>query len=87
MPNIDEFKQRVLDSLNTALGSDILQLFTDGTVTDVMINPDGKLWVKKLRQGTIIPPISEGPVIVIRIPTILNLKLDDYKNNDQLTAS
>ena len=54
MPNIDEFKQRVLDSLNTALGSDILQLFTDGTVTDVMINPDGKLWVKKLRQGNCV---------------------------------
>ena len=39
------------------------------------------------RFQSIIPPISEGPVIVIRIPTILNLKLDDYKNNDQLTAS
>jgi len=34
--------------LKTAMGSEILELFNDKKVIEIMVNPDGKLWVERL---------------------------------------
>ena len=33
--------------LKTAMGSEILELFNDKKVIEIMVNPDGKLWVER----------------------------------------
>lgn len=45
-----EFDRRRIETLNTAL-VDILDYFNKETVTDVMVNPDGRLWVDDLKDG------------------------------------
>lgn len=42
---------RTLEQLRLDLGADNLQLLNDPTVVEIMLNPDGKLWVEKLGKG------------------------------------
>ena len=37
--------------LRTALGSTITQLLEDPAVVEIMLNPDGRLWVDRLSEG------------------------------------
>ena len=39
---------RVTDMLRWQFGHDICILFEDDTVIEIMLNPDGKLWVERL---------------------------------------
>jgi type IV secretion system protein TrbB len=43
--------QRHLDMLLTAFGDDIAKLMHDPKVIEIMLNPDGKLWVEALGKG------------------------------------
>lgn len=43
--------QRGARMLRTALGSAITRLLEDPTVVEVMLNPDGRIWVDRLSQG------------------------------------
>ena len=42
---------RHLDMLTTAFGLDIDALLRDDKIIEIMVNPDGKLWVESLTQG------------------------------------
>lgn len=44
-------QQRHLDMLKTALGSEIVQFLEQDDVIEIMVNPDGKLWLDTLSQG------------------------------------
>lgn len=37
--------------LRTALGSSIATWLADANVVEVMLNPDGRLWVDRLAEG------------------------------------
>ena len=37
--------------LRTALGADVAAWLEDATVVEVMLNPDGRLWVDRLAEG------------------------------------
>lgn len=39
--------------LRTALGPAIAQYLEDPAVVEVMLNPDGRLWVDRLREGLV----------------------------------
>ncbi|MGD9153312.1 MAG: P-type conjugative transfer ATPase TrbB [Gammaproteobacteria bacterium] len=43
--------QRHLDMLSTSFGNDIKKLMADDDVIEIMVNPDGKLWVDSLTRG------------------------------------
>lgn len=47
----DESDTRRLQMLATALGPDVEKLLLDPEVLDITINPDGKLWVDRAREG------------------------------------
>lgn len=45
-----EHERRLLASLNTALG-EITEYFKDPNITDIMVNPDGRVWLDHLKKG------------------------------------
>lgn len=48
-----EHERRLLASLNTALG-EITEYFKDENITDIMVNPDGKVWLDHLKKGQFV---------------------------------
>lgn len=46
-------ENRYLAMLETAFGSDILEFMQDDQVIEIMLNPDGKLWVERLFKGKV----------------------------------
>jgi len=48
---IDTSQQRLLQMLNTALGARIIALLEEPAVVELMLNPDGHLWVDRLGTG------------------------------------
>ncbi len=44
---------RTLEMLRTALGVDIVSALDDPAVIEIMVNPDGKLWLDKLTTGMV----------------------------------
>jgi len=42
---------RTLEMLRTAMGSVITNALDDPAVIEIMVNPDGRLWLDKLGQG------------------------------------
>lgn len=49
--NKDISHQRLLQMLTTALGAHVVSLLEDKSVVELMLNPDGRLWVDRLGQG------------------------------------
>jgi P-type conjugative transfer ATPase TrbB len=46
-----EAQSRLIDMLTTALGPVIGGLMDDESVIEIMVNPDGKIWIDRLGQG------------------------------------
>ena len=53
MPDIQESitSERTMAMLRTALGIDIAQALDDPKVVEIMLNPDGRIWVDKIGKG------------------------------------
>ena len=53
MPDIQESvtSERTLAMLRTAMGADIAQALDDPKVIEIMLNPDGHIWVDKIGVG------------------------------------
>uniref|UniRef100_C6DZ91 P-type conjugative transfer ATPase TrbB n=1 Tax=Geobacter sp. (strain M21) TaxID=443144 RepID=C6DZ91_GEOSM len=47
----DTSSERLITMLTTAVGPEMGELLRDDQVVEVMLNPDGKLWVDRLGQG------------------------------------
>jgi P-type conjugative transfer ATPase TrbB len=70
-------ENRYLTMLQTALGPEILKHMEDPQVIEIMVNPDGKLWIEKLHEGTLstdhdIPPGQAENIIKL---------MASFKNN------
>lgn len=61
-------KQRYLDMLETACGRDIMNFLNDDNVIEIMLNPDGHLFIDRLSEGKvatqIILPVSQSENII-----------------------
>jgi len=59
MPTPDDQRTRLLRKLRLELGQDVLQALEDPAVVEILLNPDGSLWVEKrgemARIGTMTP--------------------------------
>lgn len=53
MPDVQEnvTSERTMAMLRTALGLDITQALDDPKVIEIMLNPDGRIWVDKIGKG------------------------------------
>jgi len=47
----EEQRERLIVKLKRELGTTILDALADDAVIEVMLNPDGKLWVEKFGVG------------------------------------
>lgn len=57
---MEESKQRALQTLRNTMGEDILFHLEDPNVFEIMVNPDGKLWIDTFSQ---VPRIFTGKYI------------------------
>ncbi len=53
-----ESRARASEMLRTAMGSDIAAALADPSVVEVMVNPDGRLWLDRLGQGRLDTGVS-----------------------------
>jgi P-type conjugative transfer ATPase TrbB len=51
MRNSEQTKQRKVDALHDAMGTTIAAALADPTVTEVMVNPDGRIWIDRFSTG------------------------------------
>ena len=59
-------EQRRRDMLRSALGSPISEALKDPAVIEIMVNPDGKLWLDRLGQGCIDTGVVIHPAVFMR---------------------
>lgn len=62
---MDEYERRITEKLRRELGPQIVQWLEDPTVIEIMLNPDGNLWVERLgepmeRVGTMRASAAES---------------------------
>ena len=66
----EEQRERLIVKLKRELGTTILDALADDAVIEVMLNPDGKLWVEKFgvgkyHAGDLLPSQSESIVSTV----------------------
>lgn len=67
----DLAKGRYLNMLKTAMGPEVMSYMEDDSVIEIMLNPDGRLWVDRLETGkedtgrSILPEQSENIVKLV----------------------
>ncbi|HOJ78467.1 MAG TPA: P-type conjugative transfer ATPase TrbB [Bacillota bacterium] len=75
MKKVETSYDRLMQMLATAVGPEIGRLLEDPKVVELMLNPDGKLWVEKLGEGrsdtnmTISPANAERVIYLIASST------------------
>lgn len=59
--------QRHFDMLQTALGKTIADLMADNDIIEIMVNPDGKLWVDSLTKGKYSTTVMLEPAQIANV--------------------
>src|SRR6185312_15983025 len=77
--------------LRTALGPAIAAYLEDPTIVEVMLNPDGRLWIDRLSggledTGCRVTPAAAAPCFAIRRPAVAVFTLSDYVNAGIMTG-
>jgi type IV secretion system protein VirB11 len=77
LKNSSVTQNRYLTMIRTAFGPEVLKFMEDDQVIEIMLNPDGKLWVEKLTEGpiftgTYLPPEQSENIIKL---------IASFKNN------
>lgn len=82
MQNITESNRRLYEKLYRDLGTQLIQHLQDTDITEIMLNPDGMLWVDSTSQGQIcISEIDEPQAfaIIYTVAGIHNLVIDEQQ--------
>ena len=51
-------ESRFHQMLQTAFGPDMMSYFDDPDVIEIMLNPDGKIFIETLHNGKVLTPIQ-----------------------------
>src|SRR6266545_4016103 len=95
LPFKSEATSRGARMLRSALGPAIGAWLEDPAVVEVMLNPDGRLWVDRLTEGLadtgerfegLLPPVVAAPAFAIRKPAVAVFTLADYIAAGIITA-
>lgn len=63
---LSESKQRLYDKLLRDLGNDIIRALENPDINEIMVNPDGKLWLDSHREGMKeVGQVSRGQALAI----------------------
>lgn len=81
MGNTGSYNTTLLSALSRSLGKAAIKALEDDNVIELMLNPDGKLWIDRLGNPIMecieeIPPV-QGKQVVKTMATSLNSVLDD----------
>lgn len=68
--------ERTLEMLRTALGVDIVSALDDPAVIEVMVNPDGKLWLDKLTTGMVDTEVIITPQQAERVVRLVGTHIN-----------
>ena len=68
--------ERTLAMLRTALGEDIVSALDDPKVIEIMVNPDGKLWLDKLGSGMIDTKVIIAPEQTERVVRLVGTHIN-----------
>lgn len=68
--------ERTLAMLRTALGKDIVEALDDPKVIEIMVNPDGRLWLDKLRAGMIDTKVIVTPEQAERVVRLVGTHIN-----------
>src|SRR3546814_11055685 len=60
-------RERSVQMLRTAFGPAIIEALDDPDIDEVMLNPDGRIWVDRLRSGREPTGVSRSPADAARI--------------------
>ena len=79
--HIDDSFIRLVQNLHHNMGSTIVKALEDPDVVEIMVNPDGKIWIEKLGEG--MKEISEIPSSQTRmIISLVATSLDTTVSKD-----
>jgi type IV secretion system protein TrbB len=60
-------QQRIYEKLNRELGAEILSYLSNPHIVEILLNPDGKLWVDHLREGMVETTVSFNPLEALQL--------------------
>ncbi len=70
-----EKQQRLLSKLNSELSEPLQSYLNDQTITEIMLNPDGRIWIDRLEQGLSVTNITFSSLQALNlIGTVADLK-------------
>jgi type IV secretion system protein TrbB len=75
--------KRHLDMLTTAFGEDIVAFLKDDDVIEIMLNPDGKLWVESYSMGKYFADIvfnEKQATNIIKLIAAYHQEIADYEH-------
>jgi type IV secretion system protein VirB11 len=81
--SVEAAKTRYLDMLTTALGDEVMGYLADPTVIEIMLNPDGQLWVETIEQGKLPTRLSmpkERSINVIKLVASFKNEIADAEH-------
>jgi P-type conjugative transfer ATPase TrbB len=80
---MDTSQSRLMEMLATALGPQVTAYLNDPQVVELMLNPDGKLWVDRLGQGRsfteLVLPFEEVERIIYLVASATNTVCNEGK--------
>jgi len=84
----DTSDQRRRAMLRTAMGPAIAKALADGEVVEVMVNPDGSLWIDKLGEGRSHTGVHIQAIEVERIIRLVasHIRAEAHENNPIISA-
>jgi type IV secretion system protein TrbB len=77
-----ETNNRVYDMLTSSFGTTIQELMRDSDVIEIMLNPDGRLWVDRLSSGRSYTGFDMSVADAERIIRIVSSKTSTICNNE-----
>ena len=84
---IETTQERLLTMLSTALGPEIAEYLNDTQVVEIMVNPDGALWVERLGEGRFNTGHKLAPEEGERVIYLVATATDTICNIQQPTLS
>lgn len=78
---------RTLAMLRTALGEDIVAALDDAKVIEIMVNPDGRLWLDKLGVGMLDTKVLIGPEQAERVVRLVGTHINQDVTADNPIVS
>lgn len=79
--------KRTLAMLRTALGTDIVAALDDAKVIEIMVNPDGKLWLDKIGSGMTDTKVIIGPEQAERVVRLVGTHINQDVTTDNPIVS